>query len=299
MMQKLYPTHFKLNYQYREYHFIEEDLKHSEPKQPNESRVNLSKIHSSDNILGLILTLHISFAMSARKTALFMRLVFGVNISGQTVLNYAEAAAHYCHKFNMKNKGPIDDILAGDETYIKIKGEHYFVWFFISSKSRKITAYHISDGRDTEPAITAILEAIRTARKDQQITLITDGNPSYGAAKHYINIEHPKYNNRKDEYKLELINVIGLQNLDKVSTDNRVFKQIIERLNRTYKQNSKALAGFNTLNGAISLTTLFVTHYNFLRPHMTLNYKVPIPISSLNDCNTIQEKWLKILSLAA
>ena len=297
MMQKLTPTHFKLNYQYREYHFTEEDLIHSQPKPQNKSRVNLSKIHSSDNLLGLILAIHISFAMSARKTALFLRLVFGVKVSGQTILNYAEAASYYCHKFNMNNKGPIDDISAGDETYIKIKGKHHYVWFFVSSKSRKITAYHVDNSRKTLPATIAMLEAIRTAKKDQKITLITDGNPSYPAGLHFINNEHEIYKNKIN--KIKHIKVIGLQNLDKDSEDNRKFKQIIERLNRTYKQNSKAAAGFNTMNGAVALTTLFVTHYNFLRPHMTLDYNTPVPLHRLNKCQTIQEKWLKILSLAA
>jgi len=297
MIKKLIPTHFKVNYQYREYHFSEDDLKHSEPKPPGKSRINLSKIHISDNLLGLILTIHISFAMSAKKTALFLRLVFGVKISGQTVLNYAEAASYYCHKFNMNNKGHIDDISAGDETYIKIKGKHHYVWFFVSSKNRKITAYHVDNNRGTLPATITMLEAIRTAKEDQKITLITDGNPSYPAGLHFINNEHEKYKNRNN--KIKHIKVIGLQNIDKDSQDNRKFKQIIERLNRTYKQNAKAAAGFNTLNGAISLTTLFVTHYNFLRPHTALDYEVPVPINDLNTCRTIQEKWLKILSLAA
>jgi len=303
MIQKMTPSHFKLNYQYREYHFTEDDLKHSVPKALNDTRVNLSKIHSSNNMLGLILSLHISFAINAKKTALLMNQIFGAKISGQTVRNYAEAAAPYCHKFNMDNKGPIDNILAGDETYIKVMGKHHYIWFFISPKKRKIVAYHVSDSRETGPAITAMLEAIRTAKKDQIITIVTDGNPSYIAGMHFINNyfkEKNKKNGEKNETdKLKHIKVIGLKNLDETSTKYRVFKQIIERLNRTYKQNAKAAAGFHSFNGAVSLTTLFVTHYNFLRPHSTLSYNTPIPLPVLNDCRTLQEKWLKILSLAA
>jgi len=292
MMQKLIPTHFKLTYQYREYHFTQEQLEHSKPKN---SKVNLFRIHSSDNLLGLILTLHISFAMSARKTALFLRMVFNVHISGQTVLNYAQAAAHYCHQFNLKNKGPIDDISVGDETYIKVKAKHHYVWFVISAKKRTITAYHISDNRGTQPAVVAMLEAKRTAHEKQQLIFITDGNPSYQAGLHFINNEYES----DIENKLKHIKVIGLENLDEDSTEYRSFKQIIERLNRTFKQHHRPSAGFNTLDGAITLTTLFVTHYNFLRPHMALKYKVPVHLHELDGYNTIQEKWLKILSLAA
>ena len=57
--------------------------------------------------------------------------------------------------------------------------------------------------------------------------------------------------------------------------------------------------GFNSVNGATSLVTLFVTHYNFLRPHMSLKYKTPIELQELEDIDTIQGKWTKILSLVA
>lgn len=144
------------------------------------------------------------FAVSDRKTALILRSVFNVDVSYQTVLNYAAAAAFYCSSFNLKYKGSIDEISAGDEAYIKVMGEHHYVFFFISSESLKITAYHMK--------------------------------PSHG---------------------------------------------------------------FNSVNGATSLVTLFVTHYNFLRPHMSLKYKTPIELPELEDIDTIQGKWTKILSIAA
>lgn len=58
-------------------------------------------------------------------------------------------------------------------------------------------------------------------------------------------------------------------------------------------------AGFNGNNGAVVLTTLFVTHYNFLRQHMSLNYKPPAQLPELQAITTLQGKWAKILSLTA
>jgi transposase-like protein len=208
-------------------------------------------------------------------------------------LNYASAAAFYCHSFNLKHKGHSDSISAGDETYIKVMGKHHYVFFFISSKSLKITAYHVADNRGVQPAVAAMNEAIRTAEPGQNIILITDGNPSYPAGIHFINSQS---NNNPD---IQHHKVIGLQNLDKESEEFRPFKQLIERLNRTYKYHVKPSHGFNVVNGAVALTTLFVTHYNFLRPHMSLNYKTPIQLPELQDISTIQGKWAKILSLAA
>lgn len=266
------------------------EIQHSAPQK---STVDLYKIHNPENVLGLILAFYVSFAIPARKTAAILKSVFNVRVSYQTVLNYAAAAAFYCHSFNLKHKGDIDPFAAGDETYIKVQGKHQYVFFFISAHSLKITAYHVADNRGTQPAICAMNEAIRTANPNQSITLVTDGNPSYLAGIHFINAQHP------DALALQHRKVIGLQNLDSESAQFRAFKQLIERLNRTYKYHVRPAAGFNCDNGAVSLTTLFVTHYNFLRPHMSLDYKTPVHLPELQDISTMQGKWTKILSLAA
>lgn len=282
-------SQFKLNYQYREYHFKLSELVHSEPEKPT---VDLSKIHNSENVLALILTFYVSFAVPARKTAAILKDVFSVKVSYQTVLNYAAAAAFYCHSFNLKHKGLIDNVSAGDETYIKVLGKHHYVFFFISSKSLKITAYHVADNRGTEPAVIAMREAIRTAHPDQEVTLVSDGNPSYPSGIHFLN-------SVSDNTEIQHKKVIGLQNLDTESEEWRPMKQLIERLNRTFKYHVRPAAGFNSTNGAVALTTLFVTHYNFLRPHMSLDYKPPVHLQELQAVSTIQGKWTKILSLAA
>jgi hypothetical protein len=136
-------------------------------------------------------------------------------------------------------------------------------------------------------------EAIRTASTDQEITLVSDGNPSYPAGIHFINAQ------ANDSQQIQHKKVIGLQNLDAESEEYRSFKQLVERLNRTYKSHVRPASGFNSTNGAVSLTTLFVTHYNFLRPHMSLRYQPPVPMLELKALPTIQARWTKILSLAA
>lgn len=290
LLLKTVGSQFKLNYQYREYHYKAQELEHSGPEKPI---VDLTKIHNSEDIVGLILAFYVSFAVPARKTAQILKSVFNIKVSYQTVLNYAAAAAFYCHSFNFQHKGPIDSIQAGDETYIRVLGKHQYVFFFISSKSLKITAYHVADNRGTQPAVAAMNEAIRTAAPGQEIILVTDGNPSYPAGIHFLNAQ------AGDDPDIQHRKVIGLQNLDAESTEWRAFKQLIERLNRTYKYHVRPAAGFNCTNGAVVLTTLFVTHYNFLRPHMSLNYKPPVQMAELHSITTLQGRWAKILSLAA
>ncbi len=280
-------SQFKLRYQFREYHFTNKQLMHSKPQKMQCN--DLSNIHNSLNTLCLALTFYISMGLSSRKTAFILRNVFSLKVSYKTVLNYAQSSAYHCHNFNLAYKGEVDDRQAGDETYIKILGKNAYVFFFISEKRRKITAYHIDSNRGTLPATAAMNEAIRTAKPNQKIILVTDGNPSYPAGIHFLNQTHsPSLTHKK---------VIGLQNLDSESEEFRPLKQLVERLNRTYKYHIRDACGFNSKNGAVTLTTLFVTHYNFLRPHSSLNYTVPIPSQEIQGIPTIQGQWAKVLQM--
>ena len=288
-LQKTKSSQFKLRYQFRDYHFNEQQLKHCAPDQ---TKVDIDKIHHSANIMGLVLAFHVSFAITARKTAFILQQVFQIKISYQTVLNYAEAAAPFCHIFNLHYKGNINDDSAGDETYIKIAGKYAYTFLFISAINRKITAYHVAHSRDTLPATIALKEAIRTAKSKQHITISSDGNPAYPAAIHFLNAK------REPDNYIQHHKVIGLQNLDQQSEQYRHFKQLIERLNRTYKFHIRNANGFKHYNGAVTLTTLFATHYNFLRPHIALAYQVPSPLPQLKNIKTIQEKWCRIVDMA-
>lgn len=286
-LRKTKSSQFKLRYQFREYHFTDLQL---QPAAPDKSNL-IFNIRNSMNTLCMALTFHISLGISARKTAFILNNVFQLPASYQTVLNYTSYAAPFCHHFNLNFKGPVDSTQAGDETYIKVAGKHHYTFFFISPSNKIISAYHIDDSRDTLPATIAMKEATRTAPHDHCPTLITDGNPSYPAGIHFLN------QSRKTN-KIIHKKVIGLQNLDLVSEDFRPFKQIIERLNRTYKFHTRAANGFNSLNGAKALTTLFVTYYNFFRPHISLNFRSPISLDQLKGIPTLQGKWAKILNLA-
>ena len=283
------PSQFKISYQFREYYYKPNELKTAEPVKP---KVSFNRTYNDSYIVALVLTLHISYAITARKTAHMLYNIWGIKISHQTVLNYVETAAFYCHRFNQKFKGQIDEILAGDETYIKVKGIWHYAWMVISTASKKIVAYHFSDNRSVKPAITVLLDMISNIKQNTDITLVTDGNPSYMAALHFVNAQIKTFT-------LTLKKVIGLKNLDAESQEFRAFKQVIERLNRTFKYHIQGQNGFNSVNGAVSKLVLFVTHYNFLRPHKSLNYHTPIEIPELKKIGTIQGKWVKILQMAA
>lgn len=91
---------------------------------------------------------------------------------------------------------------------------------------------------------------------------------------------------------------IGLTNDDEVSKEFRPLKQIIERLNRTFKGNYKPTGGFGAEFGAISSVVLFVAYFNFLRPHSKLDNNVPVLIPRLNDLPNMPAKWLMLIKMS-
>ena len=138
--------------------------------------------------------------------------------------------------------------------FIRIKGKQAYTFLTISTQNHKIAAYHIAETRGVLPAAQTITETLRTYNNQRPLTFVSDENPAYPAAIHFLNadsqgkpIDHKK--------------VLGLQNLDEESEQYRPFKQIVERLNRTYKYHTRSAQGFKCKNGTLALTTLFVTHY--------------------------------------
>ena len=287
-------SQFKLRYQWREYHYDPTTIRPESPKGPR------LKINSSLHTLGLVLAYCVSYGMSARMTARVLKEVHGIDISYQTVLNWLLKAAplawNVTSDFTKKAK---DVRVAADETYIKICGVWHYTWFVIGSTSKAILGWNVTDNRSEKSAI-AVLNQTLDSRSEtgETLELIGDGNPSYDAAANAINTDKDGLPLPIDERKIVRRTVIGLKNSDDESKLYRPFKNLIERLNRTYRYHTRSRSGFKDLNSAQALTTLFVAYYNFMRPHKSLKYSSPISIPELNEVQTIQGRWLKLLQLS-
>ena len=91
--------------------------------------------------------------------------------------------------------------------------------------------------------------------------------------------------------KFEITQVLGLTNDDAVSTEFRPYKQLVERLNRTYKHSYRHTNGFDGLEGANYDLSLWVAYYNFLRPHKFNRYKVLNDVEELRNAGNMPGKW--------
>ncbi len=285
-------SQFSLRYIYREYHFRRDQLLLPSPAP---SRVDLARIHSPDNVLGLVLTFHISCGLSARTTAFILTNVFQIPLSYQTVLNYCQAAAVHLHRFNLAHTGPADALCAGDEVFIKIGSDRAYTFLFLGAESHKIPSYHVADSRDTRNATIAMNQVARSAPASRTTHLVFDGLAAYPAGVHFLNADRTR---RGLPPAFTFHQVFGLENLDDQSSQWRPFKQLIERLNRTYRFHTRAASGFDSFHGALTLTVLFVTYYNFLRPHSSLYGDTPVHLDALDAIPTLQARWCKLLDLA-
>lgn len=278
---------FKVRYIFRQFQIDYQPLAKHSPKKP---KVDLSRLHVSPHTLGLILTYHVNYGLSARKTAALMKDVHGVPISHQSILNYENSVALLLKPYVDHYPYELSDQFCGDETYIKVNGRWHYLFFFFDAVKKIILSYPVSPNRDTVSAIRAIDEALWKMKEiPEDLTFVVDGNPIYLLAQHFF---------AQHGITFDVKQVIGLTNEDQVSTEYRPLKQIIERLNRTFKGNYRSTHGFRSDHGSVSYVTLFVAYFNFLRPHSALEGKVPVVIPELKGLPNMPARWTKLIGLA-
>ena len=281
------PQAFKMRYIYRQFHIDFKPLSKDSPKQP---RVDLSRLYVSPHTLGLILTYHVNYGLSARKTAALMKDVHGVSISHQSILNYENSVALWLKPFVDHYPYELSDQFCGDETYIRVNGRWHYLFFFFDAVKKVILSYPVSPNRDTATAIRAIDEVLLKLKEiPENLTFVVDGNPIYLLAQQCF---------AQHGIPFDVKQVIGLTNEDEVSKEYRPLKQIVERLNRTFKGNYRSTHGFGSQHGSVSFVTLFVAYFNFLRPHAKLEGKVPVIIPDLEKLPNMPARWNALIGLA-
>ncbi|MDR0490466.1 MAG: DDE-type integrase/transposase/recombinase [Oscillospiraceae bacterium] len=280
------PHLFKLRYIYRKFHFNFTPLSKQNECVP---LVDLPKITASPHVLGLILTYHINYAIPLRKTAALMYDVHGVKVSHQTIANYCNAVAPRVKPLVDHFAYELSNSFCGDETYIKIGGVWHYIFFFFDAVKKIILSYRVQKLRDWKSAVLAINDVLVKLKEiPKNLNLITDGNPIYLLAQHWF---------AQHGISFDVTQVIGLTNDDEVSKEYRPLKQIIERLNRTFKGNYKPTTGYGADVGAISKVTLFTAYFNFLRPHSGIDGGIPAPIPELEALPHMPAKWCELIRL--
>ena len=280
---------YKLHYIYRE--FTIDFFKMALDKLPN----NISSLRftrHNAHIMGLCLTYHVNHQVSLRKTARLLLDVHGINISHQQVANYARIAALCIKPFVDNYDYDLSGTDIGDETYIKIRGVRHFVWFIIDAASRAVIGYQVSHGRGVGPCIMAMRMAFRKlTRLPGNFRFIADGYSAYVLAAQQFSLAFG------DKFRFDVTQVLGLTNDDAVSREFRPYKQMVERLNRTFKASYRVSCGYGNMDGANYNVALWVAYYNFLRPHKHHGFKPINRVEMIEHAGNMPGKWQLLIYL--
>lgn len=286
--EKYGKSKYKLHYIYREFtvNFFKMDLD-SLPK--NASSLKFRK-HSS-HIMALALTLNVNLGLSLRHTSQALRDLYGICVSHTTIANYLKTAAIVVKPFVDHYDYELSNTYVADETYIKIRALKGYLWLIIDAVSRSIIGYQVSDNRSVGPCILTMRMAFRGLKKlPEKFKFIADGYSAYPlAAQQFALKENP--------LNFDITQVIGLTNDDEVSKEFRPYKQMIERLNRTFKHSYRVSCGYDNQAGANHNVALWVAYYNFLRPHKSLKYQTLNKISILDTADNMPGKWQLLLQM--
>ncbi|MBQ2921779.1 MAG: DDE-type integrase/transposase/recombinase [Tyzzerella sp.] len=280
---------YKLHYIYRQFtiDFFAMDL-NSLPE--NASSLKFSK-HNA-HIMSLCLTLHVNLSLSLRKTKHALKDLYNIDISHQQIANYCKTAAICIKPFVDNYNYEKSNVFTADETYIKVRGVKAYIWFIMDAASRSILGYQVSDTRSVGPCVLAMRQAFKGFEKlPKNFKFIADGYSAYLLAAMEF------FRKLGNDFKFNITQVIGLTNGDEVSKEYRPYKQMIERLNRTYKTSYRPTNGFDNYDGANYDLALWVAYYNFLRPHQHNNYKVLNKVEMLENADNMPAKWQLLIYL--
>lgn len=283
---------YKLHYIYREFttDFFKMDIT-SLPR--NASSLRFTKNNS--HIMSLCLTYRVNLGLSLRKTAQAMMDIHGIRVSHQMVANYCKTAALCVKPFvdtYPYEKDAQHLAFAADETYIKVRGVKGFVWLVINAATRAIIGYRVSSERTVGPCIMAMRMAFQHIKEiPKGFRFIADGYSAYPLAAQQF------FRRFGEKFRFDITPVIGLQNDDAVSKEFRPYKQIIERLNRTYKASYRPTNGFDNYDGANYDLSLWVAYYNFLRPHQHNHFRTLVHDIRLDAGENMPAKWQILIKL--
>ena len=280
---------YKLRYLYREFsvNFFKMDLNQL-PSWATSFQLKKNNPH----VMGLCLTYRVNLKLSLRQTAQALMDIHNIKISHTMVNNYAKTASVIIRPFVDSFEYNPSNELAADETYIKIKGAKAYVWLIMDKISRSILGYQTSTSRDVGPCILTMRMAFDKFKEfpGKALKFVADGYSAYPLAAQQFKLEK--------DWDVFITQVIGLTNDDEVSKEFRPFKQVMERLNRTFKESYRITCGYKQTDAASHSVSLWVAYYNFLRPHEISGGKQPLnKVELLEGAGNMPGKWQLLIYL--
>jgi putative transposase len=172
-------------------------------------------------------------------------------------------------------KPKVSDTWVVDETVLKIAGDNMWFWDVIDEGTRFLLASHLSSNRTILDVAVVMRRAWQRVDKAPKF-IVSDGMSAY-----------PDGIERVFGADAKNIRAYGLT--DEINTN------LIERFHGTVKSRTKVLRGFKTFETAELILDGFLVHYNFFRPHMSLQDKTPAEVAGID---APAKNWTDVVRLA-
>lgn len=220
---------------------------------PYGMRTTITQIGDS---LGLYYT-----GSSLRDIAEHLKTVYGNEVDRSTVyrwlIKFSREAVGLLEPIHPK----VGEVWIADETAIKFENRLYWIWDIIDRDTRFLLASYLSPNRGTREA--RMLMELSSKRADKvPREVITDKLRAYLDG-------------------IELVFGADTKHIQSTPFSEEDSTNIIERFQATIKERTKVLWGFKTVPTARLILAGFGIHYNFFRPHLSLNNRTPAEVAGI------------------
>ncbi len=175
------------------------------------------------------------------------------------IMHYTNKAIDYFEPL----KPNVSNTWIVDETVLKVAGLNTWFWDVIDEDTRFLIASHLSETRTINDVMTVMHRAKKKAGKSPRF-ILSDALAAYPDG-------------------IERIFGADAKHIQARGLTHEINTNLIERFHGTIKDRTKVLRGFKRLDTAEVLMDGFLVHYNYFRPHMTLNNKTPAEVAGIKS----------------
>ena len=166
-----------------------------------------------------------------------------------------------------------------NETMINCEGRNIWFWEMIDEDTRFLVASHISGGRTMQDTI-AIFKKGYDQSKVRPKAIFVDGSLVYKGAFNKV------FYSRYKADRVELVQRVGIR--------TRETNNMVERLYGTIKDRTKPMRGLKSFESTKALLEGYTIHYNYVRPHQSLNGKTPAQVARMDA----PDNWKSLIEQA-
>lgn len=208
--------------------------------------------------------------LSLRKTQRNLKQIFGETVSQVTILNWIKKYSKLVREFVTNLTPQLSGLWHEDETMLKCEGRNIWFWEMIDEDTRFLVASHVSGTRTLEDTIAIFKKGYKQSKVRPRAVFV-DGNFVYKPAFNKV------FYTMKKATRPELIQRVGIR--------TRETNNIVERLHGTLKDRTKPMRGLKSYESTKAILEGFTIHYNYVRPHQSLNGKTPAQACRMNAPN--------------